>query len=479
MKTRRQFMGMSIGVAATGAVAPTALVSCDSTEDLHSRRLLNQAKVPSIALGKPLPWINWARNQYCYPSKIYAAKSEDDVAKVFKETTGVVRPVGAGHSFSPVVPTNDVLISTDLMSGVVSSNNTTLEAELWAGTRIYDAARQLASIGQAFPNLPDMAYPSLAGSVACSVHGTGTQFGSISHYLTGLTLVTPTGRIIECSESENHEVFKAAQTSVGALGVISKLRFKNVKPFELTEVTRMADTNEVLDNIDEHFSSHRNFELFAFPLTSRCALVETNYAKPGDKPFGKDEGSVIHDLKDLYDSVAGIPFFGHKLYHTLFTSMEPENGLSTIRTGPSYEVLTHDRLTRFREMEYTVPVEFGPACLKQILKTISDKKLPCNIPIEYRHVKKDDVWISMFQGQDGASISIHQHESWDYKSVFAEIEPIFWKYNGRPHWGKIHTLDSKRLAKLYPDHWEAFGKLRRHLDPEGRMLNEHLKRVFV
>lgn len=476
MTTRRQFLARGAGLAAA-TVAPPMLASC-SDSSLSANRLARHTDIPAAKPGAPLPWINWARNEYCHPTRLAAIRSEEDMIRVFAETEGVVRPVGASHSFSPVVPTDDVLVSTDLLEGLIDSNLDEMEAEFWAGTRIYDAARQLASVNQAFPNLPDMAYPSLAGSIACSVHGTGHHYGSMSHYVTGLTLVTPQGEVVSCDETTNRDVFKAAQTSLGALGVVTRLKFKNIEPFDLTEVTKMADTNEVLSDIEKHFSAHRNFELFAFPLTSRCAVIETNYAKQEDANYG-EESSVINDLRELYDLVADIPLVGHALYNRIFSGMEPNDGVVTHRTGPSYDVLTHIRLTRFREMEYTVPVEAGPACLKEILQTIAKKKLPINIPIEYRHTKEDDIWLSMFQGHAGASISIHQHETWDYKAAFAEIEPIFWKYNGRPHWGKIHTLSRKQLAALYPDHWQDFDEVRRKLDPQGRMLNTHLKSLFV
>ena len=58
------------------------------------------------------------------------------------------------------------------------------------------------------------------------------------------------------------------------------------------------------------------------------------------------------------------------------------------------------------------------------------------------------------------------------------IEPIFWKYGGRPHWGKIHSLGARELSKLYP-HFDEFRRLREELDPDGRMLNDHLRRLFI
>ena len=57
------------------------------------------------------------------------------------------------------------------------------------------------------------------------------------------------------------------------------------------------------------------------------------------------------------------------------------------------------------------------------------------------------------------------------------IEPIFWKYGGRPHWGKVHSLGADELTKLYPKFGD-FQALRQKLDPTGRMLNDHLRILF-
>jgi FAD/FMN-containing dehydrogenase len=124
-----------------------------------------------------------------------------------------------------------------------------------------------------------------------------------------------------------------------------------------------------------------------------------------------------------------------------------------------------------------VPAAAGPACLREILDTIRSRRIPVVFPIEYRYVRADDAWLSMFGARDGCSISIHQFHDLDYAPYFDAIEPIFWKYEGRPHWGKLHTLGSERLARLYP-RWSDFQAVRRELDPRGRMLNDHLRYVL-
>ena len=370
--------------------------------------------------------------------------------------------------------------TTDLLSGIVDYDAEMNQAEIWAGTRLHDLGLLLGGIGQALPNQPDMDYPSIGGSIANSVHATGTSFGSMSTYMLGMTLATPSGDIIECSAEKNPEIFKACQTSVGSLGIASRIKLQNQAAFNLTEVNGVEKYEEVLEDLDNRFKNNRHFEMFFLPYSDYSLTVTTNIAKPGDKNVGEDDPHAVNILRKVFDAVSWIPGMGEGIYQRLVEMELGKNATtSTVRTGPSFQVFPHDRIVRFREMEYTVPAEMGPTCMREIMHTIKSKNLPLCFPIEYRHVKGDDIWLSMFEGRDGASISIHQYGDVDYKAVFAEIEPIFWKYEGRPHWGKIHTLDAKRLSTLYSRHWQDFHEVRRSLDPTGKMLNKHLKDIFL
>ena len=427
--------------------------------------------------GGPLPWINWAGNEYCYPNARPAPRTTAELVDVMQQAGGSVRAVGAGHSFSAVVPTDDTLISTDLMTGLIAHDPGSLQARVYAGTTLHDLGPLLHGIGQAVPNLPDMDYPTLGGAIATSVHGTGTGFGSLSAGVTGLTLVSPSGEVFECSPASNVEVFNAARCSVGALGVTSEVTLQNQAPFRLTEVNRVEPLADVWASLGDRCEKHRHFEFFPVPYSELCITVTTDPALPGDRDEGRDDPYGVLALRQAFEAVGWIPFFGPSIYDRLL-QLSVADAAETVRTGHSFEVLPHVRIVRFREMEYTVPADAGPACVQEILATIRDRRLPVSFPFEYRYVKADDIWLSMFEGRDGCSISIHQYGDLEYRHVFAEIEPIFWKYEGRPHWGKIHTLDAKRLKTLYP-RWQDFQEVREALDPDSRMLNPHLRSLFT
>ncbi|MFT5711510.1 MAG: FAD-linked oxidoreductase [Halioglobus sp.] len=427
--------------------------------------------------GQKMPWINWAGNQSCTPSWRSAPASEDELVSALKSAKGVVRAVGAGHSFSGVVPTDDTLISTDLLSGLVRHDSEKIQATLQAGTRLHDMGPLLHSIGQSVPNMPDMDYPALGGAIANSVHATGTDFGSMSSYVTDMKLATVSGELLDCSAEKNSAIFQAARTSIGALGIMSEITLQNLPSYQLTEVNKVEQREDVFAEMDTRCRAHRHFECFPIPYSSLCITVATDIAKDSDKTVGEDDPQAINTLRTVFDSVSWVPVVGEALYDKILTVAMADSA-ELVRTGPAYKVFPHIRMVRFREMEYTVPAEAGPACVQEILTTIKDKKIPLCFPMEYRYVKADDIWLSMFEGHDGCSISVHQFGDTDYKAVFAEIEPIFWKYEGRPHWGKIHTLEAEQLAQLYPRHWQDFQEVRRELDPQGRLMNAHLKTLF-
>ena len=99
--------------------------------------------------------------------------------------------------------------------------------------------------------------------------------------------------------------------------------------------------------------------------------------------------------------------------------------------------------------------------------------------MEFRYVSQEDPWLSMAYGDElHATISIHRSASEDYRPYFDRIEPIFWKYGGRPHWGKIHSLGYNELEQLYP-RYRDFVEVRESLDPNERVVDNHLRKLFI
>jgi FAD/FMN-containing dehydrogenase len=235
----------------------------------------------------------------------------------------------------------------------------------------------------------------------------------------------------------------------------------------------MENLDSVLAKLDASVKANRHFEFWCF-FEAEGAIVKTlNETDAADTPVPGFELPVDHIL-DLTSKIAdGIVGMDGPMQRFLTAMYSPVQ-----RVGRSYAIFPSPRNSRFNEMEYELPAEKGPECLLEILATVRKSSVRTLFPLEYRYVAADDSWLSPMQGRTTAAISVHQHHSVDYRPLFDLVEPIFWKYGGRPHWGKLHTLDAKRLAPLYP-HWDDYQTVRARLDPKGRMLNEHLKKVLI
>src|SRR5205085_12497408 len=98
----------------------------------------------------------------------------------------------------------------------------TMQATIWAGSRIHAIGDQLWERGQAFANQGDIDKQSLGGAVGTSTHGTGPTLGSFSSVVRGVRLVTAGGDVVECSTSRDADVFHAACTAMGTLGIVTQ-----------------------------------------------------------------------------------------------------------------------------------------------------------------------------------------------------------------------------------------------------------------
>lgn len=464
---RRAFLRGALLATATGAIA-----GCRET---------SAGAAPEVAMpyvpGEPLPWRNWAGNQACRPAQRVAPETEDAMVALLASADGAagpIRPVGAGHSFAGLVPSDGTLVAADALHGLVSVDPAQGIAEVWAGTRLHALGPLLEAEGLALPNMPDIDYQTVAGAISTSTHGTGRDLGSFSSLVEGLTIATPSGELIECDRETRPDVFHAARCSLGALGVITRVRLRCVPSFRLVQRIGFEPLDGVLDAWEQRRRSHRHFELLAFPHTSMAQVLVTDLQEGSVESTGTQSDDA-ESLRDAYRIFGAVPWVGDALYDAALRLAV--GGTETVEAGPSWQVLTHDRIQRFREMEYTVPAEVGPDCMRAVLDAIRTRDIPVVYPVEMRDVRRDDAWLSMFHERDGCTISLHQFADEDHRPVFDALEPIFWRYDGRPHWGKLHSLDAPQLMERYP-RWDDFARVRAILDPARRMANAHLRRVL-
>lgn len=379
--------------------------------------------------------------------------------------------MGAGHSFSPLCVTDGSLINLDALTGIIAFDPPSGDVTVAAGTRLHALGAPLWALGRSLLNQGDVDQQSVAGACGTSTHGTGMSLGSFSSAVTGLRLVTVAGHVIDADAVSHPDVFRAAQTSLGALGVLTQVRLQTAAAYHLHEHERVMPNDALMAALPQAITAHRHFECFLFPKAGLGIAKTLDPCPPEAVPT--DRALPIDAILNLSARIAhGLPGSDRLMQRAILAlHSDPD------RRGPAWRIFPSPRDCRFNEMEYEIPLAAGPDCLREIVEVLGRSPICQFIPVEFRTVAADESWLSPFYQRDSASISIHQYHRVDHRPLFDLIEPIFWKYEGRPHWGKLHSLDAQRLRPLYPQ-WDAFQAVRRQLDPDDRLMNPYLRTLL-
>jgi FAD-linked oxidoreductase len=437
---------------------------------LLASRGAGAASGPAAATQPGFTWQNWSASAQCRARALAAPADENAIAALLRGSSGAVRCVGAGHSFSALVPTEGTILSLDRLAGLQAHDG--MSAILQAGTRLAQVSRQLDAAGLALRNLPDIDMQSLAGAISTATHGTGAGLPALHADVMALRIVTPQGEVIECEQGRDPELMAAARVSLGSLGVITQVTMRVVPAHNLQRKVWLRPIEELLERAPELARTHRHFEFYYLPFTGyAAAITHDDYAGSAIlMPASQDE-DMLRDLRRLRDWLGKYPQLRRWSAARLI-----DPNLTEQATNRSFRLLSNVRPTRFNETECYVPREAGIACVREVIAAL-ERRNDVFFPLEFRFIKADDAWLSPFYQRDSCSISVHAAHGEPYDYLTTEIGPLFRKHGARPHWGKLHNFSAAELAAMYP-HWKDFQAIRQRMDPRGRMLNPHLRALF-
>jgi FAD-linked oxidoreductase len=291
--------------------------------------------------------------------------------------------------------------------------------------------------------------------------------------VTAMRLVVPDGSVIECSADQRPEVFNAARVGLGAFGVLSQVTLENWPLSRVKKTVRVVDTETILRDWPALAAAHRNAEFLVLPFTGKSALVTHDITTEPVKPRGPDtDTDALMELKSLRDMFEFVPSLRRK-FAAHFLDQAPDE----VAVDEGWKLLANARPVRFKEMEYHLPIEQQVDALREVIARIESEAKDVFFPIEARIIAPDDAWLSPFTGRESGSIAVHAYYREAHDWMFRLIEPVFREAGGRPHWGKLHSLGAPELKALYPMFGEAMA-VRKALDPQGRMLNPFLSKIF-
>lgn len=429
------------------------------------------------------PWTNWGHNETAEAETVHRPERASDVPEIIAKAHADgrrVKVVGAGHSFTGIATPDQDQLRLDALTGIVAVDDTRRRVRVRAGTPLHALNDLLWELGLAMPNLGDIDTQTVAGAIATGTHGTGARLQGLASAVTGMTLVTGDGSLVRCSAEEDPGLFQAARVGLGALGIVTEVELQLVPAYRLHAVEQPAELLPFLGEVQDLADTNRHVEFFWFPhtervLTKRNAVVDSLYS-----------GTPLPRWREELDDhlLSNVLFEGVNRVLAWRPELTPRVNQVSARvlsarefTDRSYRVFCTRRDVRFTESEYAVPrSELVPALLElRSWIEASGERLP--FPVEVRFAAADDIWLSTAYERDNAYIAVHQYHRLDNRRYFGAFEAIARSHEGRPHWGKLHTLGAGQLRDLYP-RFEDFVDVRDRLDPQRTFANPYLDRVL-
>ena len=413
-------------------------------------------------------WRNWSGSVIAHPTVIARPRDEVELAAIVRTATQV-RVTGAGHSFMPLCETTGTLVSLEDMAGdlIVAADRQSVDAP--AGWSLKRLTAALWAQGLSLPNQGDVNPQSLGGALATGTHGTGLELSSLGALARSFRLVLADGSIVNCDQTAEPELFEAQRLSLGMLGIATRARIAVIPALHLEERIEQRPLAEVLDHLPALAAATRHMEFFLFPYAGSVTLKTLHPTAAAELAEEEGDDRVFQACCDL---AAAAPRSVPMIQRTLARLTR-----SSRRAGPAWRIFPSERTVRFEEMEYELPVANAVAALHDALELVRTKRMPLIFPFEFRMVAGDDIWLSPFHAGPCASISVHQYAPMPWSDHFAALEAVFRAHGGRPHWAKRHTLTSADVRALYPMA-EAFGQVRKRVDPHGKFMNDHLHQLF-
>ncbi|MFO0964435.1 MAG: FAD-binding protein [Gemmataceae bacterium] len=460
---------------------------------------------------------NFGGNVVFTPARHYVPRNEKEVLAILdKHARGKVRVLGARHSWSEALVTEDALVDMRRFRHVRIERDAdgTAWATIGGGCTLKRALALLNRADLTLPALGLITEQTIAGAISTGTHGSGRS--SISHYIAEVRVaaydVAGRARIYVWSAGPE---LRAARCALGCMGVILSVKICCVPQYLIEESVRRCE------RLDDVLAGEAEHPLQQFYLAPHAWVYYVQQRRAAPAPSRRSWYAGVYRLYwfliiDLAlhwtIKIFAAWLSSRRLVHFLFRFLLPlllwkPRGL---RERSDAALIMEHELFRHLEIEIFVP---GPALrraadfVRQVLEVFDGKAsvdpawaetlrkhdllsrllaergvFTFHYPITFRRVLPDDTLISM---------TAQASEPWYAVSFITYVEPrdAFYRlarflaesmttlFGARLHWGKYFPLDQERIAGGYPGLAE-FREICRDTDPRGVFRNRYVERVL-
>lgn len=440
-------------------------------------------------------------NRYKEPTQI--SEVQHIVQEAFENDLKVT-VIGAMHSTTECTIGTGIVISLKKMARIISVNHEQLTVTVEGGVSLRELCAQLKMSGLRPPVILEWGNFHIGAISGTHANDTSmNQSAQFSSFVLGVKLVTPTGDILEISESHNAEYLPAARSHFGMLGVVCEVTLRIFKSQPLQMSFQVSEIDEFLTNFKGELQALKAGydQVFGmlFP-TSGKVLFQCRKFINSAIPNSDSSGTQVEN-KNI------IALFGD-LFLPLIKALTALQ-LPAAVAVPLNKVLIDLPLKRIRDCTYTIdpcdraviyeeedpdfefydwvfPEEKWCDMIRAFLQ-LSDRfrreqNFTLLMPVAVYFLKQDQSSL-LSRSRNGNMIAVDPEypdpadPTWKaFRLAFNEIALL---HGGVPHINKTRGGAISNLTKVHdPESIRRFLQIRNQLDTKDLFLNDYFRALF-
>lgn len=362
-----------------------------------------------------------------------------------------------------------------------------------AGVSFADILGTFVPRGFFLPVTPGTKFVTLGGAIACDVHGKNHHLdGCLSEFVDSLELLTASGEILECSRTQNADIFWATVAGMGLTGLIlsAKLRLLPIETAYINgSYTRTSNLDETLAGFSEDAEVKYSVAwidcLASGANLGRSVLIRGEHAGTHELPPNTDplvyanrNGKPMPmEFPDMALNALSV-----KAFNALYYASHPTSH-KVLPFGPFFWPL--DAISGwnkiygprgFIQYQCVLPFETSRAGLIQLLEKISGAGRASFLAVLKVAGAENPSLLGFMK--PGHTLALDLPAAPGIVEFARELDAMVLEHGGRCYLAKDATLEPATLRQMYPKLAE-FEAIKQRIDPQNRFQSSLSRRLQI
>ncbi|MEM0914581.1 MAG: FAD-binding oxidoreductase [Planctomycetota bacterium] len=401
-------------------------------------------------------------------------RSRGDVAAAMSGGfTGIAH--GLGRSYGDTALADQVLDTTP-MDRLLELDAQSGRLRCQAGASFDDILSVIVPRGWFLPVTPGTKFVTLGGAVAGDVHGKNHhREGCLGDHVERLALMTADGTVVECSPTENAELFDATCGGIGLTGAIldATIRLKPIRSAMIDETTHRAKaldaTLELFDQTSDATYSVAWIDCLATGAALGRSLVMTGEHAPEGPltPHTAPRLSVPIDAPNALLNPLSVRAFNALYYRRVLGDTRSRRVHYGGFFYPLDGVAGWNRLygkRGFTQYQFVIDRDAGRDGLRTILRRIADSRRGSFLAVlkEFGPASRRPLSFP----KAGYTLALDFKIDDELFGLLDELDAIVLDHGGRLYLAKDARMSEATFKRSYP-RWDEFVDVCRRHDPRG------------